>query len=58
MIELCLTCRGSGLDQPHEFKRQFLDPVDWKALNMALADRDPRCELHPEIWHDPNRDWA
>jgi len=48
MVELFQTCSGSGQDTPHELKRSFQDPVDWDAIKLALADRDPRCELHPK----------
>jgi hypothetical protein len=55
MVELILTCHGAS--PPHEFKRQFPDPVDWKVVVAALKVSNPRCELHPEYWFDPNCDW-
>ena len=50
-----MTCVGTV--PAHEFEQDFLDPVDWTAVGVALALTNQRCAEHLDRWYDPNCDW-
>ena len=46
-VELKLVCKTDWSN--HEFTVNFTEPVDWKAVEVAM--RRTRCDEHPEQYY-------